>query len=477
MRLEDMREQFPKMPESMKQMIEQEVAVQIGQEKENDNPKVVTYKKRKKKNMAHRMLVASMVAALALATTVCAGVAYQMHNQKIGKYGLKTQIEGPQTVAESTENMADQTSEERAGKTAEYVRLETSYLPKGMVQSEEGKYSFEDNYMQGGVSMIVYQLTPEKTIADIENTGIAVSEETSIGGRPAVYMETVPAEGDSAENSSTEGTANENTTAAKKIYMIYAEHNYLLEMFIFPDVTKEEAFQIAEGVSITPTEETSGENVMQVCSWNDMENEAGKGEPETDESETLMTFPKEEMKNIHLIGGEISLDQNGIEATPGLTAIVSDVTISDNISSLSENMLEDDTKAAFDTDGNLLPMKVEYLKSGDGINTVDEVVETKEIPMKIVSVTVDYKNNGKTALSNVMFNGEKLEISFNVHSGFPLYLSVSGEGPRSSNIRASITAVSTDGLVEIPSLQTEQYQNEEGINPLRYPYCEYLILP
>ena len=132
---------------------------------------------------------------------------------------------------------------------------------------------------------------------------------------------------------------------------------------------------------------------------------AGQGEPETDESETLMTFPKEKMKNIHLIGGEISLDQNGIEATPGLTAIVSDVTISDNISSLSENMLEDDTKAAFDTDGNLLPMKVEYLKSGDGINTVDEVVETKEIPMKIVSVTVDYKNNGKTALSNVMFNG------------------------------------------------------------------------
>ena len=259
--------------------------------------------------------------------------------------------------------------------------------------------------MQGGVSMTVYKLTPEETIADIENTGIAVSEETNIGGRPAVYMETAPAESNSAENSSTEGTANENTTAAKKIYMIYAEHNYLLEMFIFPDVTKEEAFQIAEGVSITPTKETSGENVMQVCSWNDMENEAGKGEPETDESETLMTFPKEEMKNVHLIGGEISLDQNGIEATPGLTAIVSGVTISDNISSLSENMLADDTKAAFDTDGNLLPMKVEYLKSGDGINTVDEVVEAKEIPMKIVSVTVDYKNNGKTALSNVMFNG------------------------------------------------------------------------
>ncbi len=100
MRLEDMREQFPKMPESMKRMIEQEVAVQIGQEKENDNPKVVTYKKRKKKNMAHRMLVASMVAALALATTVCAGVAYQMHNQKIGNTALL--IEGARRIGKST---------------------------------------------------------------------------------------------------------------------------------------------------------------------------------------------------------------------------------------------------------------------------------------------------------------------------------------------------------------------------------------
>ena len=39
MRLEDMREQFPKMPESMKQMIEQEVAVQIGQE-ENQTDRI-----------------------------------------------------------------------------------------------------------------------------------------------------------------------------------------------------------------------------------------------------------------------------------------------------------------------------------------------------------------------------------------------------------------------------------------------------
>ena len=373
MRLEDMREEFPKMPESMRQMIEQEVKEQV---------KIAAYSRKKKKGMAHRMLIASMVAALALATTVCAGVVYQMHNQKVGKYGVKTQIEGPQTVAGSTEG--------KEKEVTGYVRLEASYLPDGMVQSEEGKYSFEDNYAQGGISMLVYKLTPGEAISDIENTGIAMSEETQIGGRPAVYME--------------EAEGEESAASAKKLYVIYAEYNYLLEMFIFPDVSKDEAFQIAEGISITPTEETDGANVMQVCDWNESGNEAEKGE-EVTESDVRISFPKSEMKNMHTIGEEFSLEQNGNEETPGLTATISDVQLFDNIRILPESMLVEDTKAAFDENGNLLPMEVKYIKSGDGINTIDEVVDMKEIPMKIVYVTVEYKNNGNTTLSNVMFNG------------------------------------------------------------------------
>lgn len=78
---------------------------------------------------------------------------------------------------------------------------------------------------------------------------------------------------------------------------------------------------------------------------------------------------------------------------------------------------------------------------------------------------------------NEMSNGEELEITFDVYSGFPLYLSVSGTGPRDSNVKARIKAVSSDGLIELPELRTEQYQNEEGPNALRHPYCEYFILP
>ncbi|MCI5560211.1 MAG: hypothetical protein SPJ29_04655 [Phocaeicola sp.] len=81
------------------------------------------------------------------------------------------------------------------------------------------------------------------------------------------------------------------------------------------------------------------------------------------------------------------------------------------------------------------------------------------------------------ATSQIMQNGKPLKITFKVHSGYPLYLCVTGVGPRNSNVEASIEAVSTDGLIEIPKLETKQYQNEEGPNALKHPYCEYIILP
>ena len=150
MRLEDRKDTFPKMPEDIKKMIEKEVAVQIKSRQEEsmnpehtrqsgkmeENAKIIKYR-RKKKDIVRRILVASMVTALALATTVGAGVVYQMHNEKVGKYGVKTKIEGQQTA--ETENLEAKT---------DYVELTTSYLPDGMVQTEEGKYSFEDNYME-----------------------------------------------------------------------------------------------------------------------------------------------------------------------------------------------------------------------------------------------------------------------------------------------------------------------------------------
>ncbi len=97
--------------------------------------------------------------------------------------------------------------------------------------------------------------------------------------------------------------------------------------------------------------------------------------------------------------------------------------------------------------------------------TVTYINEKKEL----ITITSDGEEGSK--------NGFEYKIVFYVNSGFPMYLCVNGVGPRNSNVKARITAVSTDGLIEIPALETEQYQNNEGPNKLKYPYCEYIVLP
>lgn len=388
MRLEDIKDTFPKMPEDIKNMIENEVAVQIKSrqeesmdpentrqsEKTEENAKIIKYRK-KRKDTVRRMLVASMAAALALATTVGAGVVYQMHNEKVGKYGVKTKIEGQQTA--ETENL---------GAKTDYVELTTSYLPDGMVQTEEGKYSFEDNYMEGGISMVVYRLPQNEKVDDLLSTDVAESEELEVGGRPAVYLEKV-------------------SSAAKKLYVIYAEHGYMLEMFAFPDVTKDEMIRIAEGLTVVPSEKTEGNCVMQLCDWNQTEEAEEKGEPVDSDSDREFSFDKTKMENTHAIGESINMEHAGIDNMPGLTATVTSVELSDNSSILADGMLDADAMKAFDADGNLLPMKLEYIKSGDGINTTDEVVETETLPQKIVYATVKYENNGTETLHDIMYNG------------------------------------------------------------------------
>ncbi len=120
-------------------------------------------------------------------------------------------------------------------------------------------------------------------------------------------------------------------------------------------------------------------------------------------------------------------------------------------------------------------------KDWDGslVERIASQYEVKYINEKKELVIISCGRNTGTSQSSphVMYNGEVWEVSFQVQSGFPLYLSVSGEGPRNSGIRAEIKASSADGLLEVPSLKTEQYQNSEGINPLEYPYCEYIVLP
>lgn len=93
---------------------------------------------------------------------------------------------------------------------------------------------------------------------------------------------------------------------------------------------------------------------------------------------------------------------------------------------------------------------------------------------KIKTISSD---SNDTDLSVHLENGQEKVLTFKAYSGYPLYLSVNGLGPRNSSIEASISAVSSDGYITTPVLSTAQYQNAEGPNRIPNPYCNYIILP
>lgn len=80
-------------------------------------------------------------------------------------------------------------------------------------------------------------------------------------------------------------------------------------------------------------------------------------------------------------------------------------------------------------------------------------------------------------LDALMTNGTEYSVTYKARSGQLLYIAADGVAPRGASIKVSASARSVDGLITIPALGTHQFQNNEGPNPLPYPYCEYLILP
>ncbi len=85
-------------------------------------------------------------------------------------------------------------------------------------------------------------------------------------------------------------------------------------------------------------------------------------------------------------------------------------------------------------------------------------------------------NPKSSNVDEVLEDNKEKTITMKLPSGYPMYLSVSGQGDRESRIEATIKAVSTDGVLVVPELTYVITQNKVGINQI-IPYCEYIVLP
>ena len=136
-----------------------------------------------------------------------------------------------------------------------------------------------------------------------------------------------------------------------------------------------------------------------------------------EEDTEALSVSREKMGNTHAVGEAFGLSDTYCEYYPeytGLSIKVADVQVADNVGLLDLSQLDADGRQELeretDGSGKLLPAKINYVKDGDGIDTVSEIVKTGEATQKLVYATVEYTNTGDRELTDVIFFGSLMRF-------------------------------------------------------------------
>lgn len=417
MRLENIKEEFPKMPDDIRKRIEDEVARQLQVQpicaKENTKENVKEHTKRyvnkvqnrniyqtKRTNQRKNQVLANsgkriagrkmtakkaaiifLAAALAVGTTTIAGSAiYKMYNEKIGNYAVGTRIQANE----------DSSIYGEIPKKLEGVNIVNHYIPEGMVQPEgdPGKMFYEETPYLGGVSMVAVAMDTKVTRSDVMmvDKNVKVTEKMDISGHEAVYIEK-------------NGWPTDDIWFDKKIYVIYPESWSVLEIFGGSDISKEEMIKVVENTELQPTGEIY--KMKDLVTWSDWVT------PETFSDEMVLNVSRNEIAGIYEIGEEFELIYMSDENAKGMgdiSAKVTEVQVTDSLDILGDSpYIEDAWKKEIGEDGKFKQAEIQYIKSGDGIDTVDELIKTEMVNQKLVYITVEYTNNGEEMLENIFY--------------------------------------------------------------------------
>lgn len=404
MRLENLNKEFPRTPDNIRTIIEQEVMQQMNHKpdfpagRDSEITQKEKYPTTTKRLSLKKTAVIALAATMVLGTSVFAGTTlYRIYTEKEGTYGVKTGFTAdPETSAAvntSTTQAENTDSYGNAPSSLPIVSIQNNYIPQGMVAADDnspGKMYYEETPYRGGISMVLIAMDDDMSKASLQvlDTNVTFSEELTISGHDAVYLE-------------------KESEYNKIFYVAYPEVWHILQVYAGKDTTKEEVIKVIENTELVPTGEEC--SFADAYTWSDF---ASPVEEYDADFESSLTASAEELENTHRIGEAFALntfadtETEEFVDTNVITAKVTDVQISDDLSTIQNSeYLDESITDAVGSDGKLLPNTISYIKSGDGVDTLDEVLKTEHISQKLVNVTVEYTNTGDVPLKNILFMG------------------------------------------------------------------------
>ena len=380
MRLKDLKNQYPKTPDFISEMIETEVEKQIHTQE-------TVRRSRKKKQVwtLGRTATAAAVACVLIGTGAYAAVNvyrnYHMKMEQQGNYSVVTGLtEETEEQTTKTQTLPDQIAE---------VKGETSYIPEGMEWKDERHLDYTNSENKGGFSFESVLIGDGNLEEGLTDTSVEESEQTTFGEHEGVYLKYHSVRTDTHFN--------------QRIYLLCPEESRVLIVYIGSDVSKEEAYKVAEGITLTET----GEMISTADMWDwDAFIQNSKGEVVEEDESGFMPYdsvvPADQL-HIYSMGEEIYKEQAFTEEEKNVSLRVDSLQVSDDFSLLNESYIPDEWKDRLDENGKLKENDASYVKRGDGVNTLDEVVRTESFPAKLVYATLTVTNHSDQEIQDILY--------------------------------------------------------------------------
>ncbi len=321
------------------------------------------YKKRRKKIMnentgnkrkTKKITVSFIVIAAAAVMIPVGAYAYSMLTADIeqtGKYQNTVTINSP-----------DESSDE-----FEFMEFKFGYLPKGLELMDEdspygGKYK---NANGGGMTPVFNYVYTYDFKEELPFSASSEKYETDKATIIINYRVSYDPQVASTDN------------FGREVFVIMKEQPYIANLYFTDNISEDDVKKVAESLNLVPADELLYSMYIP-CDEDDTNSKTSTA----DEEENKIQFD-----TIYAVGETFDLNYN-----EGISAKISNVNYADNYDGITTD------GAGFDCDysdfaGSLEDNIRTYIKQGDGVNTIDEVIKEENVPLQIVSLEIEYTNN------------------------------------------------------------------------------------
>ena len=390
MRLDELKNDFPDIPDFIHDMIQEEVEKQV-------NSSNITPMQRKSKlnRSISRVAAAAAVCIIATSTVAYAGTKlYHMYLEKQGNYGTLTTIK-------SDENSEDVKLPEEIHE----ISVTSNYIPEGM-EWTVGRYKlgYKDALDKAGITIDTVLMDKKSLDKSLLDRNVIESENHVFGSYDGIYLKY--------------NTINGENSFDQRIYLLCPEEYRVLTLYIGNTISKEEAYKFAENLVITEEDEMI--KTADMITWSDII------EPTVYADKIDVTTNGQ--LPIRQIGEAFNLDSyaednNGNNITTDkVTACVDKVQIADNLQLLDSDKIPKAWKTAVDANGKLVQNHLSYIKKGDGVNNLDSVVREENMDQKLLFLTVTYTNISEEELNHMLYLGTLIALSKQDDGTYTVYM-------------------------------------------------------